>query len=267
MSFTTSLYTCSQLRQGLQALGVVAGQTLMLHASVKAIGPLMGGPNVILQAVLDALGPDGTLMMYAGWQDIPDHVLELPPADRQLYYDEHPPFDPATAHAVRENSVLAEFLRTWPGAARSLNPEASMVAVGSRARELTDNHPIQYGYGPGSPLARLVEWGGSVLVLGAPLDTITLLHYAENRAALRRKNIVHYQCPVLHTGQTIWIDVEDFDTGEPHDDYSFEQIAQEYLSMNRGQIGKVGDADCYLLDAADLTSFAIRWLEMHFGEA
>lgn len=262
---TSPLYTHSDLLAAFQALGVAPGQTVMLHASVKAVGKVMGGANVILQALLDALTPAGTLMMYAGWQDIPDFVLDLPPEQRQRYYDEHPPFDPAIARAVRENSILAEFLRTWPGARRSQNPEASMVAVGERAAWITQDHPMNYGYGAGSPLAKLVELGGKVLMLGAPLDTITLLHYAENRARMRHKNIVRYQCPVLRDGEKVWLDIEDYDTGETHDDYSFEEIALAYLAQNRGCRGKVGSAESYLFDAADLTAFAIGWLEQHFG--
>lgn len=261
----TDLYTHSRLMTDFATLGVRAGQTIMLHASVKAVGPVMGGPNVILQALLDSISTDGTLMMYAGWQDIPDFVHELPPEAQALYRAEHPPFDPATAHAVRENSVLAEFLRTWPGAQRSLNPEASMVAVGARAGWLTQDHPLDYGYGPGSPLAKLAEAGGHVLLLGAPLDTITLLHYAENRARMRHKRVIHYPCPILRDGRTVWVDIEDYDTGEAHDDYSFAQIAQTYIALNRVWPGTVGSAESWLFAAADLADFAIDWLEKHFG--
>jgi aminoglycoside 3-N-acetyltransferase len=247
------------------SLGVARGQNIMLHSSVKAVGAVMGGPNVILQALFDALGKAGTLMMYAGWQDIPDFVLDLPVEARQTYYDEHPPFDPVTARAVRENGILAEFLRTWPGAKRSLNPEASMVAVGALAEQLTQDHPLDYGYGAGSPLAKLVENKGKVLMLGAPLDTITLLHYAENRARMAHKHIVRFQCPILRDGHKLWIDVEDFNTGEVHADYTFDGIARDYLVEGRGRQGVVGNADSYLLDAADLAAFAIRWLEARFG--
>lgn len=265
MSEQRPLYTQRQLADGLRDLGVARGDMVMMHASVKAVGRVMGGPNVIIQAVLDVLTPDGTLMMYAGWNDIPDFVGGLPPDERQRYLDEHPPFDPATARAVRDHSILAEFFRTWPGAQRSLNAEASMAAVGAKAEWLTRDHPSDYGYGPGSPLAKLVEAGGKVLMLGAPLDTITLLHYAENRANLRHKAVVRYSYPVLRDGQKVWIDVEDFNTGDPHDDYSFEGIAGDYLAAGHGRRGKVGDADTYLFDAADLVRYAIDWLEERFG--
>lgn len=259
------LYTCTDLVHDFKSLGITAGQTLMLHASVKAVGKVMGGPNVILQALLDVLGREGTLMMYAGWEDIPDFVLELPAQVRQRYYEEHPPFDPVIARAFRENSVLAEFLRTWPGSERSLNPEASMVALGKQARFLTENHSINYGYGINSPLARLVALRGHVLMLGAPLDTITLLHHAENLAHLRRKRVIHYQCPILRAGKKIWVDVEDYDTGNPHDDYTFDEIAHAYLDAEPSLQGNVGSANCHLFNAADLTTFAVHWLEERFS--
>ena len=86
--------------------------------------------------------------------------------------------------------VLAETLRTWPGALRSRNPGASMVAIGARARWLTADHPYDYGYGPGSPLAKLVEADGSVALLGSDLDQVTLLHLSEHLAELPNKRVV-----------------------------------------------------------------------------
>lgn len=265
MSDSHTPYRPSQLLADFRALGVQPGQTIMLHTSVKAVGDVMGGPNTILQTLLDALTPAGTLMMYVGWNDIPDFMDELDEDEQAAYYAEHPPFDPRTARAVRDHSILAEFFRTWPGAVRSLNPEASMSAVGAQAEWLTADHPLDYGYGTGSPLDKLTQRGGQVLMLGAPLDTITLLHHAEFRAKLRQKNTVNYRCPILRDGQTVWVDVEDYDTGDPHDDYSFEEIGQAYVAAGHGRQGKVGGAHAYLLDAAHLVAFAVAWLEERFG--
>ncbi len=238
----------------------------MLHASVKAVGAVMGGPNTLLQALLEALSPNGTLMMYAGWEDIPDYLDELASEVQPVYYANHPPFDPAISRAVRENSILAEFLRTWPGAKRSLNPECSMVAVGVQAAYLTEDHPLNYGYGPGSPLEKLVNLKGKVLLLSPLLDNITLLHYAENRAKMRQKQVIHYCCPVIRDGKTVWLDIEDYETSEHHDDYDFEQIARAYLDEHPTPQHPVGAADSYLFDATTLVDFAIRWLETHFGQ-
>jgi aminoglycoside 3-N-acetyltransferase len=260
------LVTQSQLVNELKALGVAPGQIVMVHASVKSIGRIMGGPNIIVEALLDALTPAGTLMMYVGWEDIPDFVSNLPLAVQQEYHAEHPPFDPRIARAVRDHGILAEIVRGWPSARRSLNPEASVAAIGARAEWITQDHPLNYGYGAGSPLEKLVEARGQVLMLGAPLDTLTLLHYAENRAQMRHKRVIHYSCPILREGKRVWVEVEDYDTGEPHGDYSFDGIAHEYLALGTGRQGAIGNVLSQLFDAADLSAFAIVWLEERFGE-
>jgi aminoglycoside 3-N-acetyltransferase len=259
------LVTQSQLVDELKALGVAAGQIVMVHASVKAVGRIMGGPNLIVQALLQTLTSAGTLMMYVGWEDIPDFVFDLPPTIQQEYYAEHPPFDPLISRAVREHGVLAEIVRGWLSAQRSLNPEASMAAIGAQAHWITRDHPLNYGYGAGSPLAKLVEARGFVLMLGAPLDTMTLLHYAENRARMRHKRVVRYPCPILRKDKRIWVEIEDYDTGEPHADYTFDEIARAYLALGKGRQGTIGNAPSYLFEAADLSAFAIRWLEERFG--
>jgi aminoglycoside 3-N-acetyltransferase len=260
------LVTRSQLVGELTALGVAPGQVVMVHASVKAIGKVMGGPNVIVQALLDALTPAGTLAMYVGWDDIPDFISDLPPSVQQEYYAEHPPFDPRIARAVRDHGILAEIVRGWPGAQRSLNPEASLAAIGAQAEWITQDHPLNYGYGAGSPLEKLIEARGQILILGAPLDTLTLLHYAENRAQMRSKRVIHYPCSILREGKRVWVEIEDYDTGEPHGDYTFEEIARAYLALGKGRQGTIGNAPSYHFDAADLSAFAINWLEERFGE-
>ena len=63
--------TKSRLISDLKKLGVSPGDIIMLHASVKAIGWVVGGPDVVIQALLDVLGEEGTLMMYVGWEDSP----------------------------------------------------------------------------------------------------------------------------------------------------------------------------------------------------
>lgn len=260
--------TRSRLVNDLKKLGVSKGDTIMLHVSVKAIGWVVGGPDIVIQALLDVLGSQGTLMMYVAWEDSPYNLAKWPKDLQRAYLKECPPFDPARSRAHRKWSILTEYLRTWPGACRSGNPEASCVAVGAKARWITENHPLQYGYGPGSPFAKLCEAKGKVLLLGAPFDSITLLHYAEHLANVPNKRIVHYKMPILSDGKRVWIEVEEFDTcGSvlPDAEKYFQIIPREYLSSGKGRSGKVGNAQSYLFDADDFVRFAVHWLERKYG--
>ncbi|MSP13260.1 MAG: aminoglycoside 3-N-acetyltransferase [Chloroflexi bacterium] len=267
MSPELPLVTKSQLIHDLSSLGVAPGQTIMLHVSVRAIGWIVGGPDVVLQALLDLLTPAGTLMKYIGWEDDTDDFYQWSPEQQAVYLAERPPFDPQTSRAYRRWSILSEYLRTRPGAYRSANPGASMVAVGGKAQWLTENHPLQFGYGPGSPLAKLCEGGGHILMLGAPLDTITMLHYAEHMAAIPNKRMFKYRAPLLVGGQRTWVDIEEFDTSSGIVDWKDEDyfaiIAQAFLGAGNGNSGLIGAAQSYLFDAAALFKFAVQWMEQN----
>jgi len=258
----------SQLVAELRALGVRQGGVVMLHASVRELGWIVGGPRVVLDALLELLTPSGTLMMLASWAGNPYGMAEWPEAQRAAWIAECPPFDPATSPADhREMSILAEYLRTWPGARRSDHPLASFVAVGALAAEFTAHHPWQYGHGPDSPLARFCAADGAVLLLGPLLSNITLLHHAEQLADIPEKRIDRYMMPVLRDGVRVWVGIEEYDTtngiadfGE--DDY-FAAIGRDFLATGRGNRGRVGATEATLLPGAELVQFAVAWMESH----
>jgi len=262
------LVTKSQLTRDLRRLGVSPGQTIMLHVSVRAIGWIVGGPDVVLDALLDVLTPDGTLMMYVAWEDSTEGFRDWPPERQALYLAECPPFDPATSRAYRKWSILTEYLRTRRGAHRSANPGASMAAVGAGAASLTCDHPLNYGYGPGSPLAKLCQVGGHVLQVGVSLSTVTLLHYAEHVAHVPDKRVMRYSAPILRDGRPTWVEIEEFDTAAGIVDWeedTFATIVREYLASGRGRTGEVGAAQSRLFDAADLHAYAVAWMERTFA--
>lgn len=241
------------LRQQLRDLGLGDGDTVMAHASLRAIGPVSGGAATLVQALLDVLGAAGTLAGYVDYEKT----------------TEIPYFDPARSPASSGYGVLAELIRTWPGAVRSNNPGASMAAMGARAAWLCADHPMDYGYGAGSPLAKLVQVQGKVVLLGSDLDQVTLLHYAEDRAILARKRVIHVTEPILIDAKVHDVAIEEFDTSHPIVDEMpptyFDQIVSQFLATGRARSGRVGRALCYLLPAPDLVEFAIEKMEREFG--
>jgi aminoglycoside 3-N-acetyltransferase len=117
----------------------------------------------------------------------------------------------------------------------------------------------------GSPFEKLIQVGGKVLLLGSPLDSVTVLHYSENVARVANKLITCYQEPMLINGQRTWVDIEEFDTSKgiapwPAGDY-FKAIVREYIESGQAQAGQVGSAQSYLLDARSLHEFAVQWME------
>jgi aminoglycoside 3-N-acetyltransferase len=156
---------------------------VMVHTRMSAIGWVVGGSQTVVEALLAVLGPDGTLMAYAGWEDDLWHLAEWPDAWREAYRAGLPPFDPGLSEADHGMGRLPERIRTWPGAQASTAHVMRMVAIGAQAGWLTRDQSWGHPQGPGSPLAKLVAADGQVLMLGAPLSTLTLLHHAEALAA------------------------------------------------------------------------------------
>lgn len=228
----------------------------MVHSSLRSLGPVVGGANTVVQALLDAVGEEGNLFAYVDFEAFfEDDDPEIPVFDKRI------------APAARDHGVLHEALRIWPGALRSDHPDAGVVALGPRAEWLIKPHPFQYGYGTGTPLARFVELDGKVLMLGAPLDRITLLHYAEHCAQIPDKRICRYRRLMPGQIEAIWVDFEEFETDEPvHEALPsdcFAQIAEAALRQGIGLRHPFAAAEAHLFPARPLVDFAIRWIERH----
>jgi aminoglycoside 3-N-acetyltransferase len=265
--------TRSELVAQLRELGVEPGGVVMVHCSLSSLGNVVGGADTVVAGLLELLGSSGTLLAMTGWEHDAYHFDDWPRALQDAYRRDPPAFDPELSEAAREYGRLAERIRTWPKARHSSHPECRFSSLGEQAGWITADHPLDHPYGDGSPLAKLVDAGGSVLMLGAPLGTITLLHHAEEVAHVAGKRIVHYSCPIKTPSGIEWVAVEDIDTSDGALPYervvgerdSFELIAEEALRAGVGTSGAVGTSASNLFAAGDLVRFAVSWIERLFS--
>jgi aminoglycoside 3-N-acetyltransferase len=264
----------TRLARDLKALGVRPGAVAFVHCRMSALGTVVGGAETVVRTLLDVVGPEGTLVAYIGWEDAPPDDLDaLPQADRELILAEQPAYDPAVARARRDHGRVAEALRTWPGAVHSGHPEAGIAAVGPDAREIALPHTLDDAYGEETPYARVVERAGQIVLLGAPLDTVTLVHHAEAIARVDGKRRVAWRCPVLVDGRREWRTLHDIDTGSgalPYEriadgvDY-VEQFAREALERNAGRAGPLGSGTGHVFEAASLVAGTVAAIEAVFA--
>ena len=263
------------LTQGLRALGVREGDLLMVHASLRAIGPVDGGPSQVVGALLDAVGPGGTIAAFVSWdRSSYEETLNGSVLDERARQS-WPAFDPAAnPEPYSEFGALNRFICSHPAVRRSPHPDASFAAIGALADEITREHPLVEGYGPGSPLGRIVQRQGRVLLLGAGLDSVTVLHHAEVLADIPGKRRVAYEVPVATPaghGELIQdpVGVEVLRAhpslaGRPD---AVETIARDYVAQGQGRRGRVGGAGCFLFEAGPIVDFGVRWLETRFSRA
>src|SRR5690606_15448323 len=116
-------WTRTALGEQLSALGLEPGDAVLVHAGLRSVGPILGGPDTLIAALGDVVGPEGTILGYCDWQ-LEDEILERPELRPHI-----PPFDPVASRSIRDNGAFPELLRTTPGARRSGSPGASCAAL------------------------------------------------------------------------------------------------------------------------------------------
>jgi aminoglycoside 3-N-acetyltransferase len=154
----------AKLTSGLRVLGVRPGAILLVHSSLSSLGYVPGGAESVISALIDAVGPEGTVVM-------PTHSWAQMEAGCRS-------FD------VRRTGVcvgaIAESFRSRPGVVRSLHPTHSVAAIGRLANRLTADHELsETPCGPGSPYVEILERDGQILFLGTGLDSNTAYHAVE----------------------------------------------------------------------------------------
>lgn len=261
MMTNLKMYSRNSIALQLIDLGLKPNDLVMFHSSMRAIGSVIGGPDQVHLAIMDVITHNGTLFAYIACEREYEAVGRgnLSAEEEAFILKNCPPFDPLTARARRDHGILAEFFRSWPGVQVSHNPGARIAALGAHANDILQNHPLNYGYGPGTPLQKIYQTC-KILFLGSDLDSATILHYAEHISPIKDKRIQRYKVPLLQNGERVWVDVEEYDTSEgicPWPERFFEKIIKKYFEATSIQPKKVGNADSYLVDAKSLVDFAI----------
>jgi aminoglycoside 3-N-acetyltransferase len=253
---TGPLVTRDTLAAQLRLLGVEPGEILLVHSSLRSLGWVNGGAVAVVQGLLDALGPSGTLVVPTQSADLSDPALWSRPPVPPQWWDRiratMPPYDPLITPS-RGVGVIPETVRTWPGALRSAHPHTSFAALGPHAREITDGHALDCRLGERSPLARLEKLGARVLLLGAGYDACTSFHLAEYRIP----------APLVPVGRPApgggWETVTEVSISSDR----FDELGHDFERDRPVVRGKAGAADVRLFPVADAVAYAERWLPLH----
>lgn len=258
MAQTETPRTRASLADDLRQVGVVAGQVLVLHSSLKAIGWVAGGPVAVLLAFQDVLTDAGTLIVPthtadrtdpAGWKSPPV------PADWvRIIRESVPAFDPALTPS-RDMGIIAETFRTWPNVYRSQHPHVSFAAWGRHADQITRGHQLGWSMGEGSPLARAYALGAKTLLLGT--RQCTSLHLAEAFSGTASQ--CTQAAAVYQNGERAWVEFPDW----VYSTELFAEVVDAFSTKQGIQPGRVGNAETLFLDQRALVDYATDFFHQH----
>lgn len=256
--------TAATLAEDLRALGVREGSVVMAHASLSALGFVVGGAEAVVDALRSAVGPTGTIVVPthsgqlsdpAGWENPPV------PADWIRTIRDHlPAFDPART-ATRSMGAVPEALLRLPDSVRSAHPHVSIAASGPHAFAIIEPHDLAPAMGVGSPLSRLVDLEVDVVLLGVGHANNTLLHLCEYLAEWPAKPTKTFGAPVVHDGERRWVTWDDLDVDA--DDFDRLGAALEAEHAEAVSIGPVGSGTGRRVAGRDLVAFATQWLSVN----
>ncbi len=249
--------TRESLGRDLRSLGVEAGMTLLVHSSLSSLGWITGGPVTVVQALMDVITPAGTIVMpthSSGYSD--PAKWENPPVPQswwQVIYDTMPAFDPQITPTAFMGQIVETF-RTWPMVVRSAHPTVSFAAWGQHAEQITAGHSLDYSLGEKSPLARIYDLYGWILLLGGGYERCTSFHLAEYRAPYSRQTMEG--SPMLEDEKRVWKTYQDIVL----DSDLFPEIGSEFERTGLVKVARVGSAEAKLLPQHPAVDFATQWL-------
>lgn len=252
--------TKSDIINSLNELGVHKGQTIMVHTSLGSIGYVCGGAQTVLEALTETVTEEGTIMMPTqSWKNLdPEDGVHWTVEKEywQIIRDNWPAYDKRIT-PTNTMGAVAEMFRQWPGAVRSDHPARSVAAWGKHAEYLIKDHDLSNIFGEGSPIGKLYELDGDVLLIGVGYDKNTSIHLADVRAEYQGKHNCTEYSAVMENGKRVWKEYETlFVDGE-----DFVQIGEAFEENHNVKKTSLGNAELRLMKQRKLVDFAVKWIE------
>lgn len=260
---TGDIFSIQSIVDDLHRLGLQVGMHVIVHTSYKSLGHIIGGPAAIVLALEGVVSQEGTLLMPTFTENLCDPSTEENEYPQE-YWDQVrnslPVFHPDLSPTTKSIGIVPEVFRKQNGSIRSSHPHLSFAARGKFANELVNNHSFHYALGEGSPIARLYELEGYILLLGAPLNSNTSLHLAEYRLPDALKQYRKWDVCLQINGTRTWTYYEDIE----NDCSDFPDILMDYMKTNGPFCqGKVGNAECLFIPQTQLVDYGVEWMTQH----
>lgn len=250
------------IKAALEQVGVQSGQAIMVHTSLSSLGFVCGGAQMVIEALIESVGEEGTIMMPTqSWKNLDPEAgvhWEEPKEWWQTIRDNWPAYDKDIT-PTNTMGAVAEMFRKWPGTKRSDHPARSVAAWGKQAEYLTRNHDLSNIFGEDSPVGKLYALDGYVLLIGVDYDKNTSIHLADVRADYPSKHMTKESSAIMENGNRVWKTYETLYV----DGEDFCDIGKAFEKECRVEKVMLGNGTLTFMKQRELVDFAVRWIEKY----
>ena len=252
----------TDIADALMSAGLKRGDSVMVHTSLGKIGYVCGGAQVVIEALIEIVGEDGTIMMPAqSWKNLDPETgvhWDADENDWDRIRENWPAYNKAIT-PTNTMGAVAEMFRSWPGTVRSDHPARSVAAWGKNAEYLTENHDISDIFGNTSPIGKFYELDGKVLLIGVDYDKNTSIHLADVRAEYPGKHTCIEHSAVMENGKRVWKSYETLYV----DGEDFIDIGADFEAAHIVKIASIGGTKLKIMKQRELVDFAVEWIERY----
>lgn len=255
---TPEFQSKDSLKKQLSQLGIKAGDSIIVHSSLKSMGWIAGGAQAVVESLMETATEEGTIVMPSQSADNSDPRYWMEPPIPENWHEPLrktlPAYHPHLT-GLRGMGKIAECFHRHPSTIRSPHPSHSFMAWGKRAAEWMSEHPLEDSFGMGSPLGKMLQADVKIMLIGVGFDSCTALHLAEflqeNRTASPQG------AAIKEGGKRVWRTYDCVNT----DSERFPELVKDYT----GPVlkGKLGQAEVKITAMQPLVEFGVDWLKTH----
>lgn len=255
---TKKLNTIDTLINDFQNLGLKKGMNVLVHSSLSSIGWVNGGEYAVIQALKEVLTPEGSIIM-------PSHSAELSnpkdwgnPSVPEGWHNEiirtMPAFNLNGTPTFQMGKIPNNFL-LHKNIKRSDHPIYSFAAWGKNSNYITQNHSLNHGMGDNTPLGKIYELDGHILLLGVEYENNSSMHLGEEKSNISKTSLK--ESPIIENNKKTWKTYQEHDYDEDLFNIIGEAFEKHSITLVKE---KIGNANAKLMKQRELVNFTEHYL-------
>lgn len=257
MDREAGIITKEDIKVMLHQMGIRKGMLVYVQSALRSFGHVVGGAQAIIEALMETVGYEGTIVMPAFTRNLSDPSAyrngTVPRSSWETIRESAIPFDKKLSVPHNMGEVTVQFMRN-DAVLRSNHPMTSFLAWGKYAKLIVEKQPLHFSLSKESPLGKVAELNGYVLMLGMNYDKCEMFHlaqYSSNKTPVRIYNYAIEKANKLN-----WIKFLDLELNSA----GYKMIGEMMEEKHIVKSAYLGNSTCRMFSAREAVACATAYL-------